>query len=263
VVFAKKSYGQHFLVHESSAEKIGNFIAHLPSGANVLEVGPGTGMLTKYLLKKDINLKVVDADRDMIAHLEKHFPQLEGRIIFSDFLKLDLNEVFNGESMTIIGNFPYNISSQIVFKAIDYKNIVTEVVGMFQKEMADRIVSKPDIKDYSVISVLTQAFFDGNILMKLAPGSFNPPPKVHSAVIRIKRREKFNLDCNERLFKSIVKVTFSQRRKMMRNTLKGMVKDSTFFEDKFFNLRPEQLTVEDFITLTNKIDKQHTHESGN
>ena len=134
---------------------------------------------------------------------------------------------------------------------------------MFQKEMADRIISKPDIKDYSVISILTQAYFDGNILMKLAPGSFNPPPKVHSAVIRLKRNNKEHLECNERLFKSIVKVTFGQRRKMMRNTLKGMITDATFFEDKFFNLRPEQLTVEDFITLTNKIEKQNKHESGN
>ena len=263
MVFAKKSYGQHFLVHESSAEKIASFIDHLPAGANVLEVGPGTGMLTKYLVKKNINLKVVDADRDMVSHIEKHFPELHEKIILSDFLKLDLTEVFNGESMVIIGNFPYNISSQIVFKAIDNKNIVTEVVGMFQKEMADRIISKPDIKDYSVISILTQAYFDGNILMKLAPGSFNPPPKVHSAVIRLKRNNKEHLECNERLFKSIVKVTFGQRRKMMRNTLKGMITDATFFEDKFFNLRPEQLTVEDFITLTNKIEKQNKHESGN
>lgn len=262
MVFAKKSYGQHFLVHESSAEKIGSFIDHLAPGSNVLEVGPGTGMLTKYLVKKDINLKVVDADRDMIKYIEQHFPQLEGKIIFSDFLKLDLTEVFNGEKMTIIGNFPYNISSQIVFKAIDNKNLVTEVVGMFQKEMADRIIAPKDIKDYSVISILTQAYFDGNIVMKLAPGSFNPPPKVHSAVIRLKRNQKTQLECNERLFKSVVKVSFGQRRKMLRNTLKGMITDPSFFEDPFFNLRPEQLSVEDFINLTNKIDKQHKHESG-
>lgn len=263
MVFAKKSYGQHFLVHESSAEKIASFIDHLPDGANVLEIGPGTGMLTKYLVKKNINLKVVEADRDMVSHIERNFPILQNNIISADFLKVDLTEVFNGEPFTIIGNFPYNISSQIVFKAIDNKNLVTELVGMFQKEMADRIIAPHGNKEYSVISIFTQVYYSGQTLMRLAPGSFKPPPKVNSSVISLKRKENIETIYNERLFKSIVKVTFGQRRKMMRNTLKGMVKDVTFFEDPFFNQRPEQLSVEDFITLTNKIEKQNKHESGN
>jgi 16S rRNA (adenine1518-N6/adenine1519-N6)-dimethyltransferase len=260
---AKKSYGQHFLVNEATAESIGAFIDHLPEGANVVEVGPGRGMLTKYLLPKKINLKAVEADRDMITHLEKAYPAIEGKLILLDFLKVNISKLFDIEELVIIGNFPYNISSQIVFKMINSKHLVTEMVGMFQKEMADRIIAKPGGKDYSVISVLTQAYYHGSIVMKLGPGAFNPPPKVDSAVIHLIRNEKFELECNEKLFRMIVKGSFNQRRKMIRNTLKNLVKDPEILTDVYFNQRPEQLSVQEFINLTNKLENSIKDEFRN
>lgn len=260
---AKKSYGQHFLVNEDTARRIASFIDHLPANSNLVEIGPGRGMLTKYLLTKSHNLLAIEADQDMVHYLEQHYSDLHGHLLSMDFLKVNMSKLFDGAQFSIIGNFPYNISSQIVFKMLNSVELVPEMVGMFQKEMAERIIAPPGGKDYGVISVITQAYYEGSLLMKLAPGSFNPPPKVHSAVIRLKRKSDFHLPCNERLFRTIVKLSFGQRRKMLRNTLKTMVEDPSILADSYYNLRPEQLSVEEFINLTNKIEKHLRHEPGN
>ena len=172
-----------------------------------------------------------------------------------DFIKANMHKVFDDEQFYIIGNFPYNISSQIVFKAINAKELVPEMVGMFQKEMAERIIAKPGSKIYGVISVLTQAHYDGEMLYRIPPGAFNPPPKVDSAVIRLTRKEKYTLDCNEKLFRTVVKMAFNSRRKMMRNTLKALVDDPAVLAGDFFNLRPEQVSVQQFVELTNELEK--------
>lgn len=259
---AKKSYGQHFLTNEATSQKIAYSLLKTPGGKNVLEIGPGKGMLTKYLLEQDIHLKVIEADRDMVDYLNEHFPKLADDIIFLDFLKTNMYKVFDGEPFYVIGNFPYNISSQIVFKIINAKEIVPEMVGMFQKEMAERIIAPPGSKTYGVISVLTQAYYTGTMLMKIPPGAFNPPPKVDSAVIRLTRKENFELNCNEKLFRTVVKMAFNSRRKMMRNTLKPLVNDPELLKDEIFEMRPEQLSVQQFEALTAKIDKQTNYESG-
>lgn len=256
---AKKSYGQHFLTSENTAESIGNFLLRKEGIRNVLEIGPGQGMLTKYLITQDINLKAVEADRDMVSYLNRHYPDLD--IIFLDFLKVNLLKVFDGEPFYITGNFPYNISSQIVFKMLNNHEMVPEMVGMFQKEMAERIIAPPGSKTYGVISVLTQAFYKGDMLMKLPPGAFNPPPKVNSAVIRLSTDGVQELKCDPRLFRQIVKTSFNSRRKMLRNTLKVFIDDPEILKDPLFNERPEQLSVRDFEALTNKIEKLREHES--
>jgi len=251
---AKKSYGQHFLTNEGTAEKIANSLLRDEGIRNVLEIGPGKGMLTKYLLTQDINLKVVEADKDMVGYLEKHYPVLKEDIIYLDFLKANLHKIFDGDPFYIIGNFPYNISSQIVFKAVKDKELVPELVGMFQKEMAERIIAGPGGKDYGVISVLTQAYYDGEMLMKIPPGAFNPPPRVNSAVIRLKRKKDFRLGCDERLFRMIVKTSFNSRRKMLRNTIKPLLEDLSVLDHEEFNKRPEQLSYQEFVLLTNKLE---------
>ncbi len=249
---AKKSYGQHFLTNESFAERIaGGFT--LPH-ERVLEVGPGKGMLTKYLLQKDWILKMVEADQDMVRYLQKFYPKIGAAIIEGDFLKINLEELFEGQGFGLIGNFPYNISSQIVFKMVASRQLIAEMVGMFQKEMAERIIAQPGSKDYGVISVLTQAFYEGTLLFRVSKGNFNPPPKVESAVIRLQRKANLRLDCDENLFRQIVKTTFGQRRKMLRNTLKPFFTDDSLLEAPFFQKRPEQLSVDDFIALTQKIE---------
>lgn len=258
---AKKSYGQHFLNNENVAMRIAQSLLKEEGIVNVVEIGPGKGMLTKYLLDQNINLKVIEADRDMVDYLNMNYPELEGNIIFLDFLKVNMHKVFDGQPFYMIGNYPYNISSQIVFKMLKAKELVPEMVGMFQKEMADRIIAPPGNKVYGVISVLTQAFYEGEMLMKISPGSFSPPPKVQSAVIRLKRKELSELNYDHSLFRQVVKQTFGQRRKMLRNTLKGIIKDPDFLNDPDFQERPEQLSVEDFIYLTNKISK-HRDEFG-
>lgn len=218
----------------------------------VLEVGPGRGMLTQFLLPKDYELFVVEADRDMVSHLQKHFPDLKEHIISADFLKVPLDKVFSNE-FGLIGNFPYNISSQILFQMVRYKELIPEMVGMFQKEVADRVVAKPGSKVYGVISVLIQAFYEGEYLFSVEKESFNPPPKVRSGVIRLYRKADQNLGCDEKLFRQVVKQAFSQRRKMLRNTMKTFLKGDDFLQDEFFNLRPERLSVADFVQLTNMI----------
>ncbi len=253
---AKKSYGQHFLVNELIAESIANGLQLKDAYKKVLEIGPGRGMLTKYLLKKDTELLVVEADRDMVFYLQKYYPQLKGQIIAADFMKLQLDDFFKGESFALIGNYPYNISSQILFKMLDYKEQIPEMVGMFQKEVAERVVAPPGNKIYGVVSVLVQAYYDGELLFGVDREEFNPPPKVQSAVIRLVRKANQDLGCEYRLFRTVVKQAFSQRRKMLRNTMKQFVSTPELQEDPFFQQRPEKLSVEDFVYLTNWIKER-------
>jgi len=250
---AKKSYGQHFLVDEAVSSQIADSLLLENGLNNVLEVGPGKGMLTKYLLEKDYNFRAVEADRDMVAYLQKNYEALEGKIISEDFLKIKVDELFDNEPLALIGNYPYNISSQIIFKMLDYKDLVPEMVGMFQKEVAERIVAPPGSKTYGVISVLAQAYYEGELLIHIGPEAFDPPPKVQSAVIRLKRKEQLEIDCDPKVFKRVVKQAFSQRRKMLRNTMKAFIKGDELLQDEFFQQRPERLSVEDFVKLANWI----------
>jgi 16S rRNA (adenine1518-N6/adenine1519-N6)-dimethyltransferase len=261
MAFAKKSYGQHFLTNESIAERIALALNEFGAINHVLEVGPGRGMLSKYLVSRHTSLALVDADQDMIDHLRRNPLFDKTRLISGDFLKLDLKGVFNQESFYIIGNFPYNISSQIVFKMIDNRSLVPGMVGMFQKEMAQRIAHAPGSKEYGVISVLTQAYYDVEYLFTVNEGNFNPPPKVKSGVIRFKRKPNVHLECNEVLFKSIVKACFLQKRKMIRNSLKSLL-PADILEDTFYDKRPEQLSVEDYITITRKADDYQVGRRG-
>jgi len=232
---------------------------------NVLEIGPGKGVLTKYLLKQDINLRVCEADKDMVSYLENHYPALEDNIIFLDFLKLDMSKVFDGDSFYMIGNYPYNISSQILFKMVKHRKLIPEMVGMFQKEVSDRVIAPPGSKTYGVVSVLIQAYYKGENVVKVSPGSFSPPPKVNSSVIRLTRKENFELGCDYSLFRTVVKTAFGQRRKMMRNTLKGLVKNDSLLKEDYFKKRPEELGVEEFVELTTRIqdvrDQFETNET--
>lgn len=250
---AKKSYGQHFLTNELVAAEIA---ASLDLGDDcniVIEVGPGKGMLTKHLMKNDYQLIPIEADRDMVAHLSKHYPELKDKIVEKDFLKVNLQDIVGEAQFAIIGNFPYNISSQILFKMIEYKEQVPELVGMFQKEVAERVAAPHGNKTYGVISVLIQAFYDATLLFEVDRYQFDPPPKVQSAVIRLQRKASLDLDCDPRLFRTIVKQAFSQRRKMLRNTMKPFLKGNEMLQEPFFQKRPEQLSVKDFIELTNRI----------
>ena len=251
---AKKSFGQHFLNREDIAERIAHSLQLSDHYPFILEVGPGKGMLTKYLLNNKPELYVVEADRDMVHFLEKHYPQLQGHILFEDFIKMDFQKVIGEASFGIIGNFPYNISSQIVFKMLDHKSQVPELVGMFQKEMAERIIAPEGSKTYGVISVLTQAFYEGEYLFTVDNSCFTPPPKVQSAVIRLTRKKELNLGCDPLLFRKIVKQSFSQRRKMLRNTMKSFIKDPEVLAAPLFSKRPEALSVEAFIELTQLVE---------
>lgn len=251
-VKAKKHLGQHFLTDESIAEKIADSIS-LESYSKVLEIGPGMGVLTKYLLEKPKETFVIEIDTESVEYLAENYPKLEGKIISKDFLKYDLNEVFKGESFAVIGNFPYNISTQIVFKTLEMRNQIPEFAGMFQKEVAQRICEKKGSKVYGILSVLTQAFYDAEYLFTVPPDVFDPPPKVDSGVLRLKRKDDFSLPCDEKLFFRVVKTAFQQRRKTLRNSLKTFAFSDSLKEDTIFDLRPEQLSVEQFIELTQKI----------
>lgn len=246
---AKKSYGQHFLNSEHIAQRIADQLQLTEHYGRVLEVGPGRGMLTQFLLDRPFELTVVEADRDMVAYLQRHFPQLKDNIIPADFLKLPLDQIFS-EPFGLIGNFPYNISSQILFKMLDYKELIPEMAGMFQLEVAERIVAPPGSKTYGVISVLIQAHYEGKLCFQVDRTKFNPPPKVQSGVIRLVRRNTAAPDYDEKRFRQVVKLAFSQRRKMLRNTLKSLISDPDRLQDPFFQQRPERLSVEDFIQLT-------------
>lgn len=251
---AKKSFGQHFLHREDIASGVAGALKQVKEVPRILEIGPGKGMLTKYLKNIPAAFKMVEADQDMIAFLRKNYPSWSDDIIEGDFLSLNLSQIFEGKPFLMIGNFPYNISSQIVFRLIQYRAQIPELVGMFQKEMAVRIVSQPGSKDYGVISVLTQAYFTGELLFDVDKSSFKPPPKVQSAVIRLERKPALTLDCNESLFKSVVKQAFNQRRKMLRNSLKSLFPNADLMSDSFFNQRPEDLSLSDYISITKQIE---------
>ena len=289
-VRAKKSLGQHFLTDQDIARRIVDSL----QGSPVLEVGPGMGVLTQYLLKQPSvilseakNLKAIEIDKESVAYLKKHFPELGDGLIEGDFLKMDFQGLFPGQ-FSIIGNFPYNISSQIFFKIIDKRDLVPEVVCMIQKEVAERIAEKPGTKTYGILSVFLQAWYDIEYLFTVGSGAFNPPPKVQSAVIRLTRNSRTELGCDEKLFKAVVKTAFGQRRKTLRNSLKPLLQKAgrlsepgrvhsrsaaaecglssaaapanpipeeqnrtlSGAEGSVFNLRPERLSVEDFIDLT-------------
>ncbi|MCL2132591.1 MAG: 16S rRNA (adenine(1518)-N(6)/adenine(1519)-N(6))-dimethyltransferase RsmA [Lentimicrobiaceae bacterium] len=250
-VRAKKGLGQHFLMDTAVAQKIVNSLSS--DTVSVLEIGAGMGILTQFLLQKEnLDLQIVEIDCESVDYLQKHYPALQNRIIAKDFLKLDLSTLF-AHRFSIIGNFPYNISTQILFKVLDYKSYIPEVVGMFQKEVAVRIASKPGNRDYGIISVLLQAFYDIEYLFTVEPNLFNPPPKVQSAVIRLKRNAVEQLDCDEQLFKTIVKTAFNQRRKTLRNSLKTIAFPEGFTQEKIFEKRPEQLSVAEFVCLTKAV----------
>ena len=251
-VRAKKHLGQHFLKDESVAKNIADTLSY-KGYKKILEIGPGMGVLTKYLLEKPIETNVIEIDTESVAYLEENYPKLHGHIISKDFLRYNLNEVFKDEQFAIIGNFPYNISTQIVFKTLEMRNQIPEFSGMFQKEVAQRICEKKGSKIYGILSVLTQAFYDAEYLFTVDEHVFDPPPKVKSGVLRLTRKENYELPCDEKLFFSVVKQAFGQRRKTMRNSLKSMINSDNLKEDSIFDLRPEQLSYEQFIALTQKI----------
>ena len=290
-VRAKKALGQHFLTDQSIARGIVDAL----QGNQALEVGPGMGVLTQYLLPRpEMSLKVVEIDDESVVYLRKHYPKLGENLIEGDFLKMDLDGIFEGE-YSVIGNFPYNISSQIFFKILEHRDRIPEVVCMIQKEVAERIAEKPGTKTYGILSVFLQAWYDIDYLFTVGSGAFNPPPKVQSAVIRLTRNSRKDLGCDEKLFRTVVKTAFGQRRKTLRNSLKPLLRNITqtcppslpsdvpsvtepvevtiephqpveasathplpscgFLSDPVFDLRPERLSVEDFVALTLKIQK--------
>lgn len=252
-VKAKKFLGQHFLKDENIAQDIANALT-LKNYKTVLEIGPGMGVLTKYLLQKEVTTHVIEIDTESVEYLQANYLNLAPRIIEKDFLKYDLNTVFKGEPFAIIGNFPYNISTQIVFKTLEMRNQIPEFSGMFQKEVAQRICSKEGSKVYGILSVLTQAFYNAEYLFTVPPHVFNPPPKVDSGVLRLIRKENYSLPCNEKLFYKVVKAAFQQRRKTLRNSLKTFNLSNNLREDIIFGKRPEQLSVQQFIELTQLIE---------
>jgi 16S rRNA (adenine1518-N6/adenine1519-N6)-dimethyltransferase len=260
-VRAKKHLGQHFLKDENIAEKIALTLSWQGYG-QVLEVGAGTGMMTQFLLRSGFHLTAMELDEESVVYLNHSFPlehaqaiaNAEGfRIVEGDILKFDLRQLFGNFPFAIIGNFPYNISTQIVFKLLEYRTQVPEFAGMFQKEVAQRICAGEGNKTYGILSVLTQAFYDAEYLFTVPPEVFNPPPKVQSGVLRLRRRTSGELECDEQLFFKVVKTAFNQRRKTMRNSLKNLQLSDILKEDAIFDRRPEQLAVSDFISLTKMI----------
>ncbi|MBR1625743.1 MAG: 16S rRNA (adenine(1518)-N(6)/adenine(1519)-N(6))-dimethyltransferase RsmA [Bacteroidales bacterium] len=249
-VRAKKFLGQHFLTDEDIALKI---VDSLQNRSKVLEIGAGMGVLTKYLINRVDDFKVVEIDSESVEYLNANFRQLEGKIIEGDFLNISLNDLFCGDNFSLIGNFPYNISNLILFKVFENKFMIDEVVGMFQKEVADRIVAKQGSKTYGILSVLLSAFYDREYLFTVSNQVFNPPPKVQSAVIRLKRNNISDLGVSESDFVRVVKTSFNQRRKMLRQSLKPLQMSLEKVEQKYLTLRPEQMSKDDFIILTKEI----------
>lgn len=250
----KKFLGQHFLTDLQIALRIADTLDEFPE-VPIIEVGPGMGVLTQFLLEKKRDLTVVEIDRESVPYLEEHFPSLNGHIVEGDFLQLDLTKIYP-DQFCVIGNYPYNISSQIFFKVLDYKNHILCCSGMLQKEVAERIASKPGKKSYGILSVLLQAWYDIEYLFTVDEHVFNPPPKVKSAVIKLVRNNRESLGCDEKLFKTVIKTSFNQRRKTLRNSMKPLLgKDNEIYRDEIFNKRPEQLSVADFIFLTNLTEK--------
>lgn len=253
LVKAKKHLGQHFLTDKNIAEKIVNSLIHYENYNKVLEVGPGMGVLSDFLLQKTaFETYLIDIDTESFLFLQKKYPELGEKLMNEDFLKLDFKSVFQNE-FAIIGNFPYNISSQILFKVLENREQVPEVVGMFQKEVAERCTAKPGTKEYGILSVFLQAYFKCEYLFTVKAGVFNPPPKVLSAVIRLSRNESLHLDCDEKLFWQVVKAGFNQRRKTLSNSLSGIIKKEKQDDGQVWSLRAERLSVGDFVALTQNI----------
>lgn len=252
----KKFLGQHFLTDLGVARRIADTVDACPD-IPVLEVGPGMGVLTQYIIPKDREFKVVEIDFDSVPYLHEHFPELGDNIIQGDFLQMNLHEAFEGRPFVLTGNYPYNISSQIFFKMVENRDIIPCCTGMIQKEVAERMAASPGSKAYGVLSVLIQAWYDVEYLFTVDEHVFNPPPKVKSAVICLKRNDKQSLGCDEQLFRRIVKTVFTMRRKMMRNGMRQILgKESPMLADPIFTKRPEQLSVQDYIDLTNRVSAE-------
>ncbi|MBQ5374429.1 MAG: 16S rRNA (adenine(1518)-N(6)/adenine(1519)-N(6))-dimethyltransferase RsmA [Bacteroidaceae bacterium] len=271
LVKPKKFLGQHFLTDLGIARDIADTVDACPD-IPVLEVGPGMGVMTQYLVQKPRTVKVVEIDYESVSFLREKFPSLEENIIEDDFLKMHLENVFQGQSFVLTGNYPYNISSQIFFKMLDYKDLIPCCTGMIQKEVAERIAAAPGNKSYGILSVLIQAWYSVEYLFTVHEHVFNPPPKVKSAVIRMTRNSTTSLGCDEQLFKRLVKTTFNQRRKTLRNNVRPLLGEldtqcakegfpipdhSTLLQDPIFNQRPEQLSVQQFIELTNRVSDEY------
>ena len=253
----KKNLGQHFLTDLGIASRIADTVDACP-GLPVLEVGPGMGVLTQYLVKKNRPVRVVEIDSESVAYLNEHFPKLRENILGADFLRMDLNEGFGGQQFVLTGNYPYDISSQIFFKMLDNRDLIPCCTGMIQHEVAVRMAAKPGNKQYGILSVLIQAWYNVEYLFTVEPNVFNPPPKVQSAVIRMTRNEVEHLGCDEQLFKRVVKTVFNQRRKMLRVSLKQLLTEealAVIAQSQFATLRPEQLSIAQFVELTNMIEK--------
>ena len=261
----KKKLGQHFLTDESIARAIADTIDACPC-LPVLEVGPGMGVLTKYIAGKQRPLKAVEIDRESVAFLATRYPSLKGNIIAGDFLRMDLRQVFDGKKFVLTGNYPYDISSQIFFKMLEYRDLIPCCTGMIQREVALRIASQPGSKAYGILSVLIQAWYNVEYLFTVDENVFNPPPKVKSAVIRMTRNDVETLGCDEQLFKRVVKTVFNQRRKMLRVSLRQLITETPrkgFFDQNIMTMRPEQLSVRQFVELTNMVNAELSHsESG-
>ena len=255
----KKNLGQHFLTDLNIAKRIADTVDACPE-IPVLEIGPGMGVLTQYLVEKPRMVKAVEIDSESVAYLHESFPKLKDNIIGEDFLRMDLNQIFEGKQFVLTGNYPYDISSQIFFKMLDYKDLIPCCTGMIQREVALRMASKPGNKAYGILSVLMQAWYDVEYLFTVDENVFNPPPKVKSAVIRMMRNKVTDLGCDERLFKRLVKTVFNQRRKMLRVSLRqmfpGVMPREDFYVTDIMTKRPEQLTVQQFVELTNYVDEE-------
>ena len=255
----KKNLGQHFLIDLNIAKRIADTVDACPD-LPVLEVGPGMGVLTQFLMPKNRPLKVVEIDKESVAYLHEHFPALSDRIVGDDFLRMDLTTLFDGHDFVLTGNYPYDISSQIFFKMIDNRNLIPCCTGMIQREVALRMASEPGNKAYGILSVLTQAWYDVEYLFTVDENVFNPPPKVKSAVIRMTRNQTQDLCCDEKLFKRVVKTVFNQRRKMLRVSLRqifgGKSSDDAFFQHPLMTRRPEQLSIAQFVELTNLVGQE-------
>lgn len=251
----KKALGQHFLTDLGVASRIAATLDSAPD-LPVLEIGPGMGVLTQYILNAGRDLRVVEIDTESVAYLRSHFPALDGRIIEGDFLRLPLDGLFGGEQFALIGNYPYNISSQIFFHMLDYREQVPFCSGMLQKEVAERLAAAPGTKARGILSVLLQMWYDVRYLFTVPPGVFNPPPKVHSGVIELRRNTRTDAGCDEALFKTVVKTTFGQRRKTIRNSVRGLLPAGTALPDTpLLGMRPEQLSVDQFVELTLEVEK--------
>lgn len=258
----KKHLGQHFLTDLTIAQRISDAL-QAGEGQSVLEIGCGTGVLTQFLLQRpQITLFGVELDSESVAYLHQHYPEFTPRLMECDFLKMNIAQEFP-QGVCVVGNFPYNISSQILFKVLDYRNLVPEVVGMFQKEVAVRVAERPGSRDYGILSVFLQAFYDIEYLFTVGPEVFNPPPKVNSAVIRLVRNQVDRLDCDEALFVRVVKSTFNQRRKTIRNSIRAAFGDFGGAEHPFFSLRPERLGVAEFVELTRWVSENYVSNESN